>query len=130
MVDLQGDYVSPLITYTYSDKNGTGYDGNVVPCREKCFCAYCSEACQNGPKLIPDYSCRVFNMSCTHFGIIVLSVLMGLFIVALVTAVIQRWFKWYRNISDMPKSTVINTTRDPDYQGYQSSAFIQRANDE
>jgi hypothetical protein len=133
MVDLQGDKVSPLITYTFSDSNSTGYDGHVIPCSEQCFCAYCSDACSKGPKLEPDYSCKIFNMSCINFGIIILSVLVGLFVIAFITAIIQRWFKWYRNISDVPsKSTPINARErllrsdqaNDMYAPYQSTAMF------
>jgi Niemann-Pick C1 protein len=108
MVDLQGTKVSPLIKYTYSGNNVTGYNGHVIPCADKCYCAYCSDACSGGT-IVPDYSCKMFKLPCLTFGIIIVSILFGLFVIALIAAVIQRWLKWYRNISNVPSKKSINT---------------------
>jgi hypothetical protein len=83
------------ILFTYSNKNGTGFSGDAIPCVESCYCAYCAEACKKGEQMNPDYGCTILRQKCLHFGIIVVSVIVSLVIVAMVVAVTQRYIKWH-----------------------------------
>lgn len=80
------------------------YNGAMVDCKTMCYCAYCSEACNLNPELVPDYSCRIGTLPCWLTATIVGSVLAAAVLVSVLFAIAQRIVNWYRNVNAVPEA--------------------------
>ncbi|KAL0478588.1 Niemann-Pick type C-related protein [Acrasis kona] len=106
MVDAQKP--TPYITYTYSESDKVGYSADVEGCQDACLCAYCDSACLKGPKPTPDYSCRIFGMGCMNFGYIIMGVVIGLFVVAVASAMLTRAISYLKSRNSQTEEISIN----------------------
>ncbi|EFC42825.1 predicted protein [Naegleria gruberi] len=70
------------------------YNGTMLACELSCDCTYCEKACGT---ITPDYSCKIFGSPCFVVASIGGSVILGLFIIAIISALFERGFNWFRN---------------------------------
>jgi hypothetical protein len=76
--------------------NGT-YDGDTIPCEQMCKCAYCDKVCDRVPYIPPDYSCRIYGISCSIVGYSTAGVIGLLTIAAVGASLIYQLVEAIRN---------------------------------
>ncbi|KAG2372669.1 hypothetical protein C9374_003384 [Naegleria lovaniensis] len=69
------------------------YNGTLFQCSLICPCAYCEQSCG---KITPDYTCSMFGLPCYIIVTIGGSILLGLFVIAIIGALFDRGCEWMR----------------------------------
>ena len=89
------DTISKLkLTETHKADALSYYNATIFPCEAYCECAYCEKVCQS---ITPDYSCKMFGAPCYVIVSIGGSVMLGLFLIAFITAIFEKGWNWAMN---------------------------------
>lgn len=110
---LQGlidtDKPKPMVTFNFEDSPqplpGGRYNRTVQSCDVGCMCTYCEAACHSGRQIQPDFTCRIGRLSCQNFGMVILSICIALFMLAVLAGASHRIVRWYVRIEPIPTSS-------------------------
>lgn len=69
------------------------YNATLFKCSLICPCAYCEQSCG---KITPDYTCSMFGLQCYIVVTIGGSILIGLFVIAVIGSLFDRGCEWIR----------------------------------